>query len=371
MAGGYTGHLVPRETRKGKHYQMVIEGPRDPVTGRRERSYETLRLPKREAEKVLHERLARLNRAAEGTESGKRLGEWLDEWMELYQKGLSPSTAADYRWRIGRYIQPELGTEPLKSLDGVTLQRYVNRLAASSPLSGQALSAKSIRNIFNLLHAALETAVTLRMIRYNPCEGVHLPRLIKPKEAVLSPEMVQKLLSAAYGTDVYLILILGFALGLRRGEMAALRWPDIDLDKGIVHIHLNRVNAGGKVIERSPKTSAGVRDIDLGDRLVQILAAYREEANGPFVLSRADGQPYSPDTLTRKFKRFLERNGLPDIRLHDMRHINATLLCEAGVDPKTAQVRLGHASITTTLGIYVHTTDGLCRQAADKIDKIL
>ena len=79
MAGGYTGHLAPRETRKGKHYQMVIEGPRDPVTGRRERSYETLRLPKREAEKVLHERLARLNRAAEGTESGKRLGEWLDE----------------------------------------------------------------------------------------------------------------------------------------------------------------------------------------------------------------------------------------------------------------------------------------------------
>ena len=81
MAGGYTGHLVPRETRKGKHYQMVIEGPRDPVTGRRERSYETLRLPKREAEKVLHERLARLIRAAEGAESGKRLGEWLDEWM--------------------------------------------------------------------------------------------------------------------------------------------------------------------------------------------------------------------------------------------------------------------------------------------------
>ena len=118
---------------------------------------------------------------------------------------LSPSTAADYRWRIGRYIQPELGTEPLKSLDGVTIQRYVNRLAASSPLSGQALSAKSIRNIFNLLHAALETAVTLRMIRYNPCEGVHLPRLIKPKEAVLSPEMVQKLLGAAHGTDVYLI----------------------------------------------------------------------------------------------------------------------------------------------------------------------
>ena len=200
---------------------------------------------------------------------------------------------------------------------------------------------------------------------------MHLPRLIKPKEAVLTPEMVQKLLSAAYGTDVYLILILGFALGLRRGEMAALRWPDIDLDKGIVHIHLNRVNAGSKVIEKSPKTSAGVRDINLGDRLVQILKSYRGKANGPFVLSRADGQPYSPDTLTRKFKRFLERNGLPDIRLHDMRHINATLLCEAGVDPKTAQVRLGHASITTTLGIYVHTTDGLCRQAADKIDKIL
>ena len=311
MAGGYTGHLVPRETRKGKHYQLVIEGPRDPVTGRRERSYETLRLPKREVEKVLHERLARLNQAAEGAESGKRLGGVAGRMDGTVPEGGSPLlppliTAGGF----GRYIQPELGMEPLKSLDGVTLQRYVNRLAASSPLSGQALSAKSIRNIFNLLHAALETAVTLRMIRYNPCEGVHLPRLIKPKEAVLSPEMVQKLLGAAHGTDVYLILILGFALGLRRGEMAALRWPDIDLDKGIVPYPSESVNAGGKVIEKPPKTSAGVRDIDLGDRLVQILAAYREKANGPFVLIRSDGQPYSPDTLTRKFKRFLERNGL-------------------------------------------------------------
>lgn len=367
----YTGHLIPRETSKGKHYQMVIEGPRDPVTGRRSRRYETLHLSKREAEKLLHQRLADLNRGMAEVKSSKTLGEWLDEWMELYMKGIAPSTASDYRWRIDHYLKPQLGSERLRELDGIMLQRYVNSLTESSEHRSKPLSAKSVRNIVNILSAALKTAQALHLIPYNPCDALHLPKLTKPKTNVLTAEQVRQVMQAASGTDIYLLLILGFMLGLRRGEMAALRWDDFDFDKGVVRISRSRVNAGGQVIEKAPKTSAGLRSIDLGDKLVMVLQEYRDKAAGPFVLSREDGQPYSPDSLTRKFKRFLEKNGLPDIRLHDTRHTNATALCEAGVDPKTAQVRLGHASISTTLGIYVHTTDSLCKQAAEKIDELI
>ena len=90
---------------------------------------------------------------------------------------------------------------------------------------------------------------------------------------------------------------------------AALRWDDFDFEKSVVRISRNRVNAGGQVIEKAPKTSAGLRSIDLGAKLVMILQEYRDKATGPFVLSHEDGQPYSPDSLTRKFKRFLERMG--------------------------------------------------------------
>lgn len=196
----YTGHLVPRETSKGKHYQMVIEGPRDPVTGRRSRRYETLHLSKREAEKLLHQRLADLNRGTSGMESGKTLGDWLDEWMELYRKGIAPSTVSDYRWRIDHYLKPQLGSKRLRELDGVVLQRYVNSLTEPSELRPEPLGAKSVRNIVNILSAALKTAQALHLIPYNPCDALHLPKLTKPKTNVLTVEQVRQVMQAAAGT---------------------------------------------------------------------------------------------------------------------------------------------------------------------------
>ena len=128
--------------------------------------------------------------------------------------------------------------------------------------------------------------------------------------------------SALDGLDVDTVFnhLLAFSLGLRRGELAGLRWDDFDLQAGTVYIHHNRVVAGGKVIDKSPKSAAGTRILAIGPKLAAELAPYREKAAGPFVFSKKDGLPYNPESLSQKFHRFLQRQGLKEVRLHDLRH---------------------------------------------------
>ena len=364
----YAGHLEVKEGAKGKHYQLVIEGPRDPATGKRRRKYETVLLPKREAEKLLHQRLAELNAGIYRISSPKLLGSWLTEWMELYKQDLSPTTKADYTWRISRYLIPGLGNIPLGTLDGIAVQRFINNLSQSDP----PLSSKSIRNIVIVLRAALQKAADLHLIRENPCDHISLPRRHTQPAEALDFQQVDQFLCCARGDDkIYLLLLLAFSLGLRRGELAGLCWDDFDLQAGTVYIHHNRVVAGRKVIDKSPKSAAGTRILAIGPKLAAELAPYRVKAAGPFVFSKKDGLPYNPESLSQKFHRFLQRHGLKKVRLHELRHTNATLLCGAGVDPKTVQTRLGHADMSTTMNIYVHTLPENGRKAAELIDDIL
>lgn len=364
----YPGHLEVKSGKKGKRYQLVIEGPRNPITGKRQRQYETVLLPKREAEKLLHQRLAELNAGIYQVNSPKLLCSWLEEWMELYKQSLSPTTKADYVWRIQHYINPKLGTIPLNQLGGIEVQCFINFLAQSDkPLSG-----KSIRNILIILRAALQKAVELHLISENPCDQVNLPKKGGKKSTALEPQQVEYFLQCAKGRDeIYLLLLLAFSLGLRRGELAALQWDDFDLDAGTVRIHHNRVLADGKVIDKGPKSDAGIRVLALGPKLTGELLKYRDKAAGPFVLSKKDGFPYNPDSISQKFRRFLNRYGLTKIRLQDTRHTNATLLCGAGVDPKTVQARLGHADISTTMNVYVHALQENGRKADESIDCIV
>lgn len=365
----YTGHLEIRNGKTGKHYQLVIEGPRNPVTGKRQRQYETVLLAKREAERLLYQRLAELNAGIYKISSPKLLSSWLEEWMDLYKRDLSPTTKADYMWRIQHYIIPDLGDISINQLGGIEVQRFVNALTnADHPLSG-----KSIRNILIVLRASLQKAVELHLISENPCDHVSLPKKGGKKPEYLECKQVESFLQCAKGDNecIYLLLLLAFSLGLRRGELVALRWNDFDLNAGTVRIHSNHVLANGRVIEKDTKSETGVRVLALGPKLTGELKKYRNTAAGPFVISKKDGTPYNPDSLSQKFRRFLERNNLPHIRLQDTRHTNATLLCGAGVDPKTVQARLGHADISTTMNIYVHALQENGRKAAGLIDYIV
>ena len=257
------------------------------------------------------------------------------------------------------------------------LQKMVNDMMARN------LSPKNIRDAYNNINAAMKKAVILRCVAYNPCEGVVLPKLKKYRAQVYDQKLIHQRLDMTRGTDLYLPVFLCVTVGLRRGEMLALRWDDIDFYNKLLKVRHNTVRGEKGYIIKVPKSEAGIRDIAIGDEVLdelrQARAPYTMDAftygagfqNLGFVVRQDDETPYKPDSMTQKWERFLEESGLPKIRRHDLRHSNATALIQAGVNPRVVQQRLGHSDVSITLNTYTHVLPEMDAAAADKIDAIL
>ena len=261
-----TGHIRPRKDKNGKTtgYQLTIEGERDPLTGKRDRHYKTVKGTKKLAEATLRKMISDLENGTLLTQSSMKLSDWVKQWMKLYLPNIEATTRASYNEKINCYIIPTLGNIPLKSLKTSTVQAWVNSLSDE-----KGLAPKTIKNAYLNLKASLDKAVVLQMIPTNPCIGVELPKVVKYEAEIYDTKEIQKALELAEGTDMYLILLLTAYVGFRRGEIAALRWDHVDLINGIIHVKENRVIADGKVITKAPKSSSGTRDITIGNKLLE------------------------------------------------------------------------------------------------------
>ena len=371
-----TGHIRKRTTKNGKpSYQIILETERDPITGKRQRLYETVNGTKKEAEAHLNRRIHELSNGGIILKaSALKLEDWMDEWLNTYVIDIAVTTREGYAERIRNRLNPYLGKYPLSTLNTKIVQEWVNTL------NREGLAPKSIKNVFLNLKAALDKAESLDMIPKNPCNQAVLPKMVKYQASVYNESEIQKLLRASEGTDMYLIVAIELVLGLRRGELAALKWSDIDFQNGVVHIHSNCVVAGSQKITKAPKSKAGIRDIATGSMLLNILSiAYqsylaktqqRGFVDSGYVIHKDDGTPYNPESITQKWVRFRHENQLRDIRLHDLRHTCATTMLAKGVDVKTIQARLGHSDVQTTLNIYTHSLPSMNKAAGDTLDSL-
>ena len=195
--------------------------------------------------------------------------------------------------------------------------------------------------------------------------------------------MIQNLLDTASDTDMFLAVFLLVMVGLRRGELLALRWSDIDFRNKVIKVRSNMVNGENGCIIKAPKSEAGIRDIHVGDDVIDILKQARTQyvadacdygigfQNLNFVIHQKDGSPIKPDSMTQKWQRFLKTHKLPKIRLHDLRHSNATALIQAGVNPRVVQQRLGHSDVNITLNTYTHVLPEMDVEASEKLESIL
>ncbi len=372
----YTHSIRKRETKKGNSWQIVIEGDRDPLTGKRTRHYHSVNGTKKEAQAEALRLLNQLNSGGITTASAMKTKDWLLEWHNLYLPNIEDKTRESYLERINIRIIPAIGNIQLNALQATAIQKWINDMSKT-------LSPKSIRNIFNILNASLKKAVELKMIASNPCIGVVLPKRQRFQGDTYTKKEIQQAIKLAEGTDMHLILQLAFSLGLRRGELLALTWHDIDFKKREITIDKSTYNLNGERKVKAPKTETGNRVLSIGDTLLHELKLARADYlrrrfelgagfdDSNLVICQENGKPYHPDSFSNKWKRFIKKHGIRKIRFHDIRHTNATTLLAAGVDIKTVQTRLGHSDVSTTMNIYTHMTNEMNENAAKKIDDII
>jgi integrase len=377
-----TGHI--RERSPGS-FELRYALSTDPATGNRRITTVTVRGSRRDAEKELRRLLRAIDTGEHVDPNRITVRDWLKTWLAAIRQEVAPRTAERYAEIVNNFLGPALGNLQLAKLAPVHIQDAYNGWATTGRRDKKAggLSPRTRRHIHRILSAALGRAVEQQIIVRNPCDAFRkrLPKVERRGMATLTAEQSARLLDAVLRSHIYWPVLIALATGARRGEALALRWCNVDLDRGAVRIveSLEQTKAGLRF--KSPKTDRA-RAVTLPSFAVEELRRLKREqaesllmlgvrqTGDTLVCARRDGEPVQPQSLTHEFPRFLARLGsdFPRVRFHDLRHSHATQLLLAGVHPKVAQERLGHSTISTTLDLYSHVTETMQEDAAGRLD---
>lgn len=326
-----------------------------------------------------------MTRMAEGTyvpPVKMTVAAFLREWLAgAKTTGIRPSTLASYRLNVERHIIPRLGGWRLQELTPGAIEAVYSELLASGRADGQGLSPQTVKYVAMILKHALSIAVRKRYLVRNPAADATAPRPVRGREMkTWTADEVGRFLGHVRGDDLFAAYLIAVTCGTRRGETLGLRWGDVDFERGRVSIQQTVLAVGYALTFSTPKTAKGRRTVALEAAALEALREHRRRqietrlAFGPdyrtdldLVFARADGSPVHPERLTRSFDAHVRAAGLPRIRLHDLRHTNASIMLAAGVPAKVASERLGHSSIAITLDTYSHVLPGLQEDAAAKI----
>ena len=381
------GEGTIRQRKDGTWEARFITGI-DPGTGKYIRKSVYAKTQK-EVRKKMTEATAALDNGDYKEPSKMTVGEWLDIWARDYLGGVKPYTVVSYTQHIQNHIKPAMGAVKLDALDTHTIQHFYNALR--KPKGGKpGLSPKTVKNIHGVLHSALQQAVMENIIRVNPTDACQLPKKDpkQPKKEMrpMDAEETKRFVEAVKGHFYEAVFLTTLYTGMRQGEVLGLTWDRVDFDHGTVTIdrQLQKDVGGGSSYSLVvPKNSKG-RVITPPDDVMRLLqrqrrrqAEWRLKAgpawsdNWGLVFTNEAGGPIMPHTLYHNFKHVVEALGFPEMRFHDLRHTYAVAAIYAGIDIKTVQANLGHATAAFTLDVYGHVTEQMKRKGADKMQEYI
>ena len=305
------------------------------------------------------------------------VAEWCRLWFETYSKpNIRYNTAKAYRNIIELHIIPAIGSVKLKQLTSMQIQKMYNelrtggRVIRSEKQTDKSLSGSYVRHIHMVLHAALKQAMKERLIPYNPCDNCRIPSKEKKEMTIIPPEKLGAYLREAETYGVLPIFFLELSSGLRRGELMALQWDDLNVEDRILSVSKQVTRVNGELVVTEPKTKNAVRKVALSQQAVDLLVMEHEQhPDNPILFpSPRTGGYWSPDAVSRINRKLLKNAGIEEhVRFHDLRHTFATMAISSGVDVKTLSSMLGHYSAGFTLDTYTHITNDMQRGAAEKI----
>lgn len=340
-----------------------------------------------EVKQFIAEKEVERNRSAlVSTDYNLTFNDYAEIYFSTYTNFLSPTTLKGYKsayYNSKPYgVKNYLGNAKIRKIQARNIQEYVNELC-------RYLSPKSTKNYIMLLNVIFELAVQDGIIQNeaNPMrQKIRRPKQERKEVEAYNLEEMQKILKLAEedeNPDIKLILNLALLSGIRRGEMAGLKWTDVNFDEGYIYIHETRVVVeGGVEHTKQPKTNAGIRRIYIPQHLINVLKEYRQRylmnklklgkdfADKNYVVSKPDGNPFTPQGISNSYLRFLRRHSdkIRYLKFHGLRHTYASILIEQGENPKTVQHNLGHADVSLTLQIYSHSYESAQKKAAETLN---
>ncbi len=339
---------------------------------------------KKEAEKALREALNEYeNSGIVFEESNISVSDYLDFWYKEYVLlNCKYNTQESYRINIEKHIKPKLGVYKVKALTPAILQSFINKKYKEN------YSQNTLQVLKNILHRSLKSAVyPYKHIRENPMQYVSIPKAKTKTESnkvktITLDEFNQMLNIFPQDSFQRIVLLIGFYTGMRRGEIIALTWDDINLDNKTITVKHTLIKKKNGIFELSqPKTESSCRTIFTGDTLIRILKEHKLNQkkmklkygefyfDSKWVCTKENGQQvntHTLDTIVKQIRKALNN----DFHFHCLRHTHATLLLENGANIKDIQNRLGHSQLSTTMDTYSHVTEKMKNETVDIFERI-
>jgi integrase len=364
---------------RGKEsWELKFDAGRDPTTGKRHTQFVTFRGTRKEARLKLAELIASVGKGSYVTQSSVTVCEHvrarIEQWQALGK--ITLKTAERYRELLENQIAPHIGKASLQKLKPADIERWHATLKARGRKDGGELGARTIRHAHRLLSKALKEAMRHDLVLRNAAAAEPPPQVEADEVVVLDGEQIRSLVERLRGRAMYPRVITALFTGVRRGELLALRWHDVDLDAKDPSLRVREAIEETKAGLRfkTPKTENSIREISLPDIVADALRERKRQQReqrvalglgkwdeSALLFPKLDGSPQSPRAFSKEWAVVAASIGLP-VTFHALGHTHASHLIDAGIDVVKISRRLGHASVDITLRVYAH----LFRKRDDK-----
>lgn len=367
-----TAYIV---TKQNRFYVVTYDGL-DPSTGKERRRWHLAGDSLEDAEAIAANLTRTTGEVRAGNRSAATVTSFLNEtWLPKRRQHLRPSTAHRYQWMIDNYITPAIGHLGIRKLRFEHLERLYSDLLEAGGDKAAGLAPKTVYDVHVVMRAALKYAARIHLVEHNVALDADSPRPVarsKQGPESWTIDQLRTFLAATRHLRLYPALHLAATTGMRRGELAGLRWGDWNRATHSISIARARQSVGGQSVEVACKTRNSRRCVDLDPDTEAILATWsrRQRRDGhpagldDPILTNTTGEAVHPESISQLFTRQLKRIDLPTIRFHDLRHTHATLLAGSNTPIKVVSERLGHAHPGFTMATYQHVMPGMGATAA-------
>ncbi len=368
--------------RKDRFYVVAYDGL-DPLTGKERRRWHPAGHDRHEAEQMA----TRIEADAAGSAPLRggpvHLGEFLtDTWLPSKRRHVRATTSYRYSWMVDNYVNPSVGHVPLRRLRADHLDGLYDQLATTGGRHGTGLAPKTVHEVHVIVRSSLDLAMRRQLVDTNVAQATNARHKRQTRKVPRSwtAEELASFLAAARPHRLHPALHLTACTGMRRGEVAGLKWSDLDRADQRLSISRTLQSLAGQPVEFPVKTRTSRRCIDLDDQTMDVLARWRRRLSrdglphdaDDWVFVNPSGRFVNPESISQLFGRL--QGGLPEltrIRFHDLGHTHASLLIMDGVPVKVVSERLGHANVAFTMHTYQHLLPGMSAAAARQFAALL